>query len=830
MKKNKLIKVVAASAMAASSVAAIAPSNVDAASTSVSKTVDAAVKQMKKAQDTYLKTGTTKEVVSTATVQKEIDKAKKAYSDAKKAVTKSGGKSKNTYLSMLNKAYKYVKNAEGYVKTVKYAEDLSIQAKVLESSTINYDIQTIKATYPKFAAELAKSDKKIKDGVYGGEVEKVIFSTYTTAAKKISQAVNVYYYADKAEFWLNTSDISAAENRLKVVEDGLAKINKTSPLGQKVSEYVHLVKEQYNATKNPKHFDLTIMHTNDTHANLDNIARRITAIKQVRESKENSLLLDAGDVFSGTLYFNKFEGLADLEFMELAGYDAMTFGNHEFDKGTGTLSNFIKETDFPLISANVDFSKDANLDDYFNDKITTSANPDGGEIYNGIVKRINGEKVGIFGLTTAETATISSPGKGVVFEDYIAQAEKMVASFKKHGVNKIIALTHIGYDDGGGDNDVTLAKEVEGIDIIVGGHSHTKLDAPVVDTTGAEPTVIVSANEYSKFLGTVDVEFDTSGKIISNAGKLIEIDKKGADGKYILADDPTASQILSTKYKPVVEEMKATVVATTEVDLLGGNPPARVMETNLGDLIADGMLAKAKTINPDTLIAVQNGGGVRTTIKKGNITLSDVFTVLPFGNALGILKLTGAELKAGLEHGLSLAPAANGGFLQVSGLKFTYDSNLPAGSRLKSVEVKGKDGKFTALKDDTNYYVATNIFTAKGGDGYEVFKKASDEGRLTEAGFVDWEVFKTQLETVKTVTQKVEGRITNVAAPKEVKAADFSGESADKAKSHFGNISVDATGLTKLEHAKVYGNLTIKGATNLDLTTVTVYGQITYEK
>ena len=159
-----------------------------------------------------------------------------------------------------------------------------------------------------------------------------------------------------------------------------------------------------------KPYELTVMHTNDTHAHLDSVAKRITAINQVRAENANTLLLDAGDVFSGTLYFNEFQGLADLEFMNLAGYDAMTFGNHEFDKGTATLANFVKEAEFPFVSANVNFKKDKNIKKYAKNKLTSK--PKDGEIYKGIVKEINGEKVGIFGLTTAETVDISSPGEG----------------------------------------------------------------------------------------------------------------------------------------------------------------------------------------------------------------------------------------------------------------------------------------------------------------------------------------------------------------------------------------------------------------------------------
>ncbi|PLS09555.1 bifunctional metallophosphatase/5'-nucleotidase [Neobacillus cucumis] len=514
--------------------------------------------------------------------------------------------------------------------------------------------------------------------------------------------------------------------------------------------------------KKEKTYDLTIMHTNDTHAHLDNIARRISAINQVRAEKPNSLLLDAGDVFTGTLYFNQYEGLADLEFMNLVGYDAMTFGNHEFDKGTATLANFIKRAQFPFVSANVNFQKNSNINEIFNDSITK--HPNNGEIYNGIIKKENGEKIGIFGLITAETKDISSPGPDVEFEDYLTQAKQAVKAFKEKGVNKIIALTHIGYNDGGGDNDLTLAKEVEGIDVIVGGHSHDKLDQPVVVNAGEEPTVIVQANEYSKFLGTVDVQFDKKGKVINSSGKLIDLDQN-VNGSYVIPDDPEAAQILETKYKPTIVEMQQTVIGKTTVDLIGGNPPARTGETNLGNLVTDGMLAKAKTINPNTVIALQNGGGIRATVPAGDITLAKVFEIMPFGNTLGIMKLTGAEIKEALEISVKDAPKSFGGFLQVSGLKFTYDSSKPVGQKVQSIDVKEDGVNYVPIDSSKTYVVATNTFTAKGGDGYTVFAKAYSEGRVSEPGFVDWEIFTDFIasQAGKTVSPSIEGRIVNLA-------------------------------------------------------------------
>ncbi|MBT2661579.1 5'-nucleotidase C-terminal domain-containing protein [Bacillus sp. ISL-45] len=568
-------------------------------------------------------------------------------------------------------------------------------------------------------------------------------------------------------------------------------------------------------------YKLSLMHTNDTHANLDNIAKTVTAVKQVRAVKPDALLLSAGDVFSGTLYFNEFNGLADLEFMNLMKYDAMTFGNHEFDSGTSVLNNFVEAAEFPFVSANVDFSADANLSDDFKDEVSTTAGANG-EIYNGIVKEVNGEKIGIFGLTTAETVEISSPGEDVVFEDYIEAAKEAVAAFEAAGVNKIVALSHLGFMDGGGDNDVTLAKSVEGIDVIVGGHSHDKITAPVIDTTGEEATVIVQANEYNKFLGTLDVEFDKDGKVVGHLGSLIDV-------KTVEADAEAAAML--KPYADKVAEIKDLPVGEAAVKLVGGNPAARTAETNLGNAITDGMLAKAKQINPNTVIALQNGGGIRTSVEPGPLTLGEVLTVMPFGNALGIMKLTGSEIVAALEHSVKDAPAAHGGFLQVSGMKFTYDSRKDAGERVVSVSVQDKDGNYSSLVADQEYFVATNIFTAKGGDGYDMFKVAYDEGRVSEPGFVDWEVFSEYVKSQpnQTISPVVEGRIIDVAtAPEVVDAANFNG-TADAPNVFEGDVRVDVTGVATLENAVVKGDLYLKGNSTVTLTNVTVEGETILE-
>lgn len=509
-----------------------------------------------------------------------------------------------------------------------------------------------------------------------------------------------------------------------------------------------------------KHFTLSFMHTNDTHAHLDQIARKVTAVKLVRASKPDAILIDAGDVFSGTLYFNEFKGQADLAFMNLMQYDVMTFGNHEFDlggspEGHKALSDFVKGASFPFVSTNVDFSKDKYMKSLFLDSI--SSNPKQGVIYNGIVKTINGEKVGIFGITTEETIQSSSP-VNITFSNYIEEAKQAVAAFEKQDVNKIIAVTHIGYDDNVEfDNDRMLASAVEGIDVIIGGHSHTQINEPVVidtDIKGSKKdvTVIVQAYQYNDFLGTVDVDFNQEGKIVSQSGMLIKLADQKEDLEAAAKLKPYAEKIA------IVKNTTSGATAMKDLKTLG----VRKKETELGNLLTDAMLDQAKEIDKDIVVAFQNGGGIRSAINQGEITLGEILTVLPFGNTLVSMKLTGSEIQEALERSVSTYPKENGGFLHVSGLKFTFDSSKPVGSRVQKVEVKGKDGVYATLQKSSEYSIVTHAFTAKGGDGYPVFKRAYDDGRVNDLGLSDWENVRRYVIKIKNVNPKIEGRIIDV--------------------------------------------------------------------
>ncbi|MCZ2257567.1 5'-nucleotidase C-terminal domain-containing protein [Sporosarcina sp. G11-34] len=541
-----------------------------------------------------------------------------------------------------------------------------------------------------------------------------------------------------------------------------------------LAQFINSAKEHFGF------FDLMVMHMNDTHAYLENFPYAATAVKELREEYKNNLLLNAGDVFSGDLYFNAFEGQADLELMNYMGFDAMVFGNHEFDLGSSedghkALSEFVKAAEFPLVAANVDFSKDALFDSLQTREVVGEY--EDGEIYNGVVIDVNGEKVGVFGLTTEETPFIASTNE-VEFSNYIEEAEAAVAAFEELGVDKIIALTHLGFNDSiVFDNDMELAKQVEGIDIIVGGHTHYTLAEPYVSTEFDAPTLIVQANEYAKYLGALDVTFNKDGEVILYQGELLSTEA----GKTEFAADPEALEILAP-YKAKVEQIKNDPIGVDALvkldasrdDDASGKPSIRHSEMNLGNLIAEGLLYSAQQLaDKDTVIALQNGGGIRTSIDEGPITVGDVLKVLPFGNGLATVTLTGAEIIEVLEHAVSAdlredgGLKENGGFLQIAGMKYTYDSSEAVGSRVQEVFVN-IDEEFVALNTDENYVVATNIFTAKGGDGFDTFKKAYEDGRVSEPGFSDYQNLIDYMQTFEEgISTQVDNRIVNLALTEE---------------------------------------------------------------
>jgi 5'-nucleotidase len=506
----------------------------------------------------------------------------------------------------------------------------------------------------------------------------------------------------------------------------------------------------------PEVYTLRIVHTNDHHARIEpvvggtppapvhgGVARRKPMIDAIRSEGGNQVLLDAGDVFQGTLYFNQYRGQADLEFYNALQYDGVAIGNHEFDIGQQALADFIKRASFPVLSANIS---------------TDASSPLNGLIKPYIVKWVGEQPIGIIGLTTEETAVLSNPGPGVSFTSAVEAMRGSVAALRSEGVTKIIALTHIGVFA-----DRDLARQVDGISVIIGGHTHTPMGPMVTpaDTSRPYPEVIASPSgkpvivaqdwEWGRWLGDLTIGFDSDGNVTSVvAGRPAEVAAS-------LDPDPGFESRIAVLRQPL-DQLRATRVGETQVALDGSRTNVRSRETNLGNLIADSHLAKTRAAGAQ--LTIVNGGGVRTSIPAGPITVGQVLEVLPFGNTLVVMSLTGAQVREALENGVSQIETGAGRFPQVGGMRYSFDPAAPAGSRITGIQVAA-GGSFAALDPNATYRVVVNNFIAGGGDGYSVLTKGTDR---VDTGFLDSDVLTEYLSARSPVNSQVEGRIIQGAA------------------------------------------------------------------
>jgi 5'-nucleotidase len=496
-------------------------------------------------------------------------------------------------------------------------------------------------------------------------------------------------------------------------------------------------------------FSLRILHTNDHHAHLEpvrvdqqlfgGISQRKTLIDQLLYTNPTpTLLLDAGDIFQGTLYFNRYLGQADLPFYNNLDYTAVAVGNHEFDQGPQVLANFLKSANFPMLSANIDITANSPLQ---------------GMIRPWIIKTIDPEKIGILGLTTTDTETLSSPGEGVQFNDEVIAAKSAVKELTQQGVNKIIALTHLGLS-----HDLELAQKVNGIDIIIGGHSHTPLGImpganqpyPIEKKTPNGETVLVATDwEWGKYLGDLKVQFDYQGHVTQWKGSPHPVDGN-------IQPSPQFEMKLQAFKKPL-EELRQKVIGQTQVKLEGDRAQIRTQETNLGNLIADAMLNKLKPDGAE--VALVNGGGIRASIPAGNITLGQILEVLPFNNTVTRLDLTGEQLKQALERGVSEVESGDGAFVHVAGIRFTWNPQKAPGSRINAVTIIDAKGQEKPLDSQAIYRVVTNNFMMKGGDGYQVLTQGENQ---VNTGFLLSDVVMDYIRSQSPINLKIENRINLV--------------------------------------------------------------------
>jgi len=476
--------------------------------------------------------------------------------------------------------------------------------------------------------------------------------------------------------------------------------------------------------------DLRILYLNDFHGfaepyqaagnleKLGGIAFLAAEANRLRQERP-TLLLSAGDMIQGNPWANLFEGKSTIEIMNRMEFSAMTTGNHEFDYGQDVLQKRIHDARFPFLAANIQGL--TGIQSY-------------------VIKEIAGLKVAIIGLTTEDTPVTTHPKnvKGLKFLPATETAKRTINELRNQS-DLVIVLSHLGLPA-----DVQLAKTVTGIDLIVGGHSHTRVEKPMK----IEDTLIVQAWEHGKVLGVLDLTIQDK-KILHYDGRLslIKPDKNKVA--------PLILEIVNG-YQKQTDAILGEVMGIALVDLQGKN--SRFQETNLGNLIADILREETKAD-----LAILNGGGIRSDILKGDIRMKDLFAVLPFTNHPVILKVSGQDIKDIFEYGVSDPDQTGGRFPQVSGIIVSYNPAYPAGRKVTNIKIGNCD-----LCMDDYYTLTTNDFLAAGGDGYTVFKKimekedGSTSSRrviLFDSGREIRDMVSDYIKGKKMISAKVEGRI-----------------------------------------------------------------------
>ena len=504
-----------------------------------------------------------------------------------------------------------------------------------------------------------------------------------------------------------------------------------------------------NSSPDPdKTYRLTIVHTNDHHGhfwpNSDGeygMAARKTLVDQIRREVASqggySLLIDGGDVNSGVPESDLQEALPDFKAMNLLGYQAMAVGNHEFDKPLTVLKKQREVAQFPMLSANVYQNGQRLFDPY--------------KVFD-----LGGLKVGVLGLTTEDTVRMVHPDhvRGLEFRNTITEASQVVPELRRKA-DVVIAASHMGYYEEGrhgkqAPGDVNLARSVAGIDLIVGGHTHSTacvkadgtLDRAHVPGAACQPdrqngAWIVQAHEWGKYLGRADFEY-RRGEFKLVKYELIPVNLKksvkSADGKTTkvhytqpIAEDPEMLALL-TPYQKFGQDKLMVQIGSVDAVLDGDRERVRKQATSLGVLIGRAMMERTRAD-----LAIVNSGGVRDSIKAGAITYKDVLKVHPFGNTVCTVDLTGQELLDYLTAAARMSPGS-GAFPQWAGVALQIADGVVSQVRIGGV----------ALEPARSYRLALNNFQAAGGDGYP---KLNGHPGFVDTGFVDADVLRAFIST-----------------------------------------------------------------------------------
>ena len=508
---------------------------------------------------------------------------------------------------------------------------------------------------------------------------------------------------------------------------------------------------------------IVILHTNDVHGGIAGYAKLAAAKESYTASGAYTLLVDAGDYIQGDPTVSASQGKTAIELMNSTGYDAATVGNHEFDYGYANLKTISAQANFLILAANVQYNGSTAFDSH---TIFTAA---------------NGKKIGVFGLETPETATKAHPAKiqGVTFvggQDMMKLAQTEVDTLKAAGCDYVICLGHLGIDaESTGNRSIDVLNAVTGIDVFIDGHSHSTLDQIKAATNGTGQVgnaYLTSTGTKLANVGVVDIAPD--GTITTSNVPLDTLTAENADTAAVIQ-----------RIQQQIDADYGAVFAQSEVQLNGEKAQVRTGETNLGDLITDAMLWQAGTLGEKVDAAISNGGGIRASLSVGGLTKKDINTVLPFGNTLYLVKLTGAQLLEALEASTCSLPESIGAFPQVSGIEYTVNTgakfssteNYPGSTygkpnAVNRVTIQRVGG--AAFDPAETYTIVTNDFLGAGGDTYYTFKSSPvgyDTGVPLDEVLMDYITAQCKGTITKAAYGQTAGRIHMISYD-DVKAGD----------------------------------------------------------
>ncbi len=448
---------------------------------------------------------------------------------------------------------------------------------------------------------------------------------------------------------------------------------------------------------------LTILHTNDIHAHLEpfkehektvgGIARIAHLIRGFRQREPDALVIDAGDIFQGTPLYTRYKGEPEVNALNMIGYDIYTIGNHEFDDGPENLAKQLAKAKFSIVCCNMDASSVPAL---------------AALIKPYVIKKVKGQSVGFIGVMSPQFETLALNRSGVVLKakdaDWMKPIEEQIAALKEKGVNKIVLISHCGVD-----NEKDMAQKLKDVDVIIGGHSHTRLDKPVIiDHGDSTCTVVVQAWSYGRVLGNLKVTFSPTGVI----------DPKNVRYSLIPIRDrlPEAKDIKAY----VDEKVKPLLPLRTDIAAYADGPfdnrwISMPFDSPIGNLICDALVYSGKEYG--VTIGFQNRGGIRARIEPGPISMEKIEEMLPFDNRLVFATVSGDKLIGVLER--SFAGSLGGSFLDMHGLKVAYDPGRSKGQRLLYAFAQDEYGDFKPLEKNKKYKIVINDYSFKGGEGYD---------------------------------------------------------------------------------------------------------------